>query len=263
MPEPVAARKQDNVPDEDNGRIPVLQLELQHIHEGIKELNGVFREHCQQAEETRTNQALVMQEQAAHRAALAATTTALALKADMSVWEEAEQFMRRTVKEFGQIDVLINNAGAGIRYGPFASLSVAEIDEGVAVNLITVLYGCRAALPYMIERRRGHIINTSSLPGKRARSGLAVYSAGKHAVEGFSKALLGEVKQYGIKVSVLAPAAVDSEWARKSGLDDSERRHWLKPKDIAVLVERLIDTPEGLNVWNVDCLSMEEDIESL
>ena len=82
MPEPVAARKQDNVPDEDNGRIPVLQLELQHIHEGIKELNGVFREHCQQAEETRTNQALGMQEQAAHRAALAATTTALALKAD-------------------------------------------------------------------------------------------------------------------------------------------------------------------------------------
>jgi short-subunit dehydrogenase len=188
---------------------------------------------------------------------------ALALKADMSVWEEAEQFMRRTVKEFGQIDVLINNAGAGIRCGPFASLSVAEIDEGVAANLITVLYGCRAALPYMIERRGGHIINTSSLLGKRAKSGLAVYSAGKHAVEGFSKALLAEVKQYGIKVSVLAPAAIDSDWARKSGLDDSERHHWLKPRDIAVLVERLIDTPEGLNIWNVDFLSVEEDLDSL
>jgi 3-oxoacyl-[acyl-carrier protein] reductase len=188
----------------------------------------------------------------------AAGGRALALKADMSVWEEAERFVRRTVREYGRIDVLINNAGAGIRYGPFASLSVAEIDEGVAVNLLTVLYGCRAVLPHMIQRRRGHIINTSSIRGKRPVSGLAVYSAARHAVEGFSQALLAEVRQYGIKVSVLAPAAIDSEWARKAGLDDAERRRWLRPEDIAVLVERIIDTPDALNVWNLDCLSMDQ-----
>jgi 3-oxoacyl-[acyl-carrier protein] reductase len=188
---------------------------------------------------------------------------AMALQADMSVWEEAEKFIRRTVKEFGCIDVLINNAGAGIRYDDFVSLSVAEIDEGVAVNLMTVLYGCRAALPHMIRRRKGHIINTSSAWGKSAKSGLAVYSAAKHGVEGFSRALLGEVRRYGIKVSVLAPLAIDSEWARKAGLDDSGKQCRLKPEDIAVLVERLIDTPANLNVWNLDCMSMKVEPDPL
>ena len=69
------------MPD-DNGRIPVLQRELQYINDGIKELSVVFREHCKQDEDTRKNQALVLQEQAMQRAALVAATAALALKAD-------------------------------------------------------------------------------------------------------------------------------------------------------------------------------------
>jgi NADP-dependent 3-hydroxy acid dehydrogenase YdfG len=195
-------------------------------------------------------------------ALIASGGTAMALKADMSVWEEAERFVGRTVQEFGRIDVLVNNAGAGVRWGDFASLSVPEIEEGVAANLITVLYGCRAVLPCMLERRRGHIINISSAWGKQARSGLAVYSAARHAVEGFSRALLEEVRPHGIKVSILAPAAIDSDWAKKAGLDDGERRRWLKPEDIAVLVGQLIDTPAGMNVWNVDCRSMDQPAES-
>jgi dihydroxycyclohexadiene carboxylate dehydrogenase len=192
----------------------------------------------------------------------AAGGKAMALKADMSVWEEAERFVQRTVRDFGRIDVLINNAGAGIRYGDFASLSIAEIDEGVTVNLLTVLYGCRAVLPYMIEQGRGQIINMSSVWGKQARKGLAVYSAARHAVEGFSRALFQEVSTYGIKVSILAPGAIDSEWARKCGMDNSERGRWLKPADIAALIGQLIDTPEGVNIWNLDCLSMDQPADS-
>jgi 3alpha(or 20beta)-hydroxysteroid dehydrogenase len=93
----------------------------------------------------------------------------------------------------GRVDVLINNVGAGVRYTDFENLSVAEIMAGIVINLHTVLFGCKAVLPVMKRQLSGHIINTTSILGKRARAGLSVYTAGKHGVDGFSRSLFNEV----------------------------------------------------------------------
>ncbi|RKX86006.1 MAG: hypothetical protein DRP57_02475 [Spirochaetes bacterium] len=137
----------------------------------------------------------------------------------MTKWDNAKHFIDGTVKIFRKVDVLFNNIGAGIKSAPFDELNIEEIDRGIAVNLIATLYGCRAVLPYMKKRKNGHIINTTSIPGIRARSGLAVYTAAKHGVDGFSRALLNEVNDFGIRVSVLAPAAVKTAWAEKAGIN--------------------------------------------
>jgi NADP-dependent 3-hydroxy acid dehydrogenase YdfG len=183
---------------------------------------------------------------------------ALAVPADMAVWSEAEGFIERVVREYGRIDVLVNNAGWGVRWAEFASLSLEEIRQGVDANLFTLLYGCRAALPHMKARRSGHLINVSSILGKRGRMNLALYTACKHAVEGFSRALLNEVNAQGIKVSVLAPGAVRTEWAAKAGVQQDPKLQILRPEDLALAVQYLIETPQHFSIWNMDLMALEQ-----
>ncbi len=183
---------------------------------------------------------------------------ALAVRADMAVWEQAEGFVEQVVREYGRIDVLVNNAGWGVRSAPFDSLSMEEILQGIGVNLFTVLHGCRAALPHMKKQRSGHLINVSSILGKRGRMNLSVYTACKHAVEGFSRALLNEVNGHGVKVSVLAPAAIRTEWAAKAGFAVDPKTNILLPEDLALVVQYLIETPKHFSIWNLDVMALEQ-----
>lgn len=193
----------------------------------------------------------------------AAGGKALAVQADLGVWNQAERFVEQTLAAFGRIDVLVNNAGWGIRVAAFDELTIEEIDQGVAVNLMTVLYACRAALPVMKRQKSGHIINVSSILGKRSRPKLAVYTACKHAVEGFSRSLVGDASRFGIKVSVLAPAAIRTEWAAKAGTDLPADIRLLGGEDIARMVEYLIETGNHYTVWNMDVIALEQSIEPL
>jgi len=193
----------------------------------------------------------------------AAGGRALAVQADMGQWEQAEAFARKTHEEYGRIDVLVNNAGWGIRSAEFDELSIAEIEEGLAVNLTSLLYGCKAVLPIMKHQGRGQIINVSSILGKRSRSGLAVYTACKHAVEGFSRSLMNEVNRYGIRVSILAPAAIRTAWAEKAGIELPDDVRFLDAGEVARMAQCLIDTPEHLNVWNMDFISLQQIIDPI
>jgi NADP-dependent 3-hydroxy acid dehydrogenase YdfG len=188
---------------------------------------------------------------------------ALAVTADMGIWEQARGFVERIKDEYGRLDVLINNAGWGIRSAEFDQLTLEEIDQGLAVNLTAVLYGCRAALPVMRRQKTGHIINVSSILGKRSRSGLAVYTACKHGVEGFSRSLMNEVSKYGIRVSILAPAAIQTPWAEKAGITLPTDIHFLGPEDVARAAQCLIETAEHVNFWNLDLISREQSIDPI
>jgi NADP-dependent 3-hydroxy acid dehydrogenase YdfG len=188
---------------------------------------------------------------------------AAAIKADMTVWDEAERFIGRTVEVFGRVDVLFNNVGAGVRFTDFENMSVQEIDEAILVNLNSVLYGCRAVLPVMKKQKGGHIVNTTSILGKRARAGLAAYSAGKHGVDGFSRALFNEVKKYNIKVSILGPALIKTDWARKAGITTSFAKGGLEPEDVAQALQYLIETPAHYAVWSMDLMALGQVIDPL
>ena len=188
---------------------------------------------------------------------------AVAIAADMGNWEQARAFVEGTVAEYGRLDVLINNAGWGIRSAEFDQLTLEEVNQGLAVNLTAVLYGCRAAVPVMKRQKAGHLINVSSILGKRSRSGLAVYTACKHGVEGFSRALMNEVNKYGIRVSILAPAAIETPWAEKAGITLPADVRFLGPEDVARAAQCLIETAEHVNMWNLDLISREQTIDPI
>jgi NADP-dependent 3-hydroxy acid dehydrogenase YdfG len=193
----------------------------------------------------------------------AAGGRAVAIATDMGVWEQAGAFVEGTVAEYGRLDVLINNAGWGIRSAEFDELTLEEVNEGLAVNLTSVIYGCKAALPVMKRQGSGHLINVSSILGKRSRPGLAVYTACKHGVEGFSRSLMNEVNKYGIRVSILAPAAIQTHWAEKAGITLSKDIRFLEAADVARAAQYLIETPEQVNVWNLDLISSEQTIDPI
>ncbi len=185
-------------------------------------------------------------------------------QADMTEWEEVQSFIRHTHQKFGRIDVLFNNLGAGIRFTEFEDLTLEEIHEGIAVNLTSVLYGCKAVIPIMKSQGSGHIINTTSILGKRARAGLSVYTAGKHGVDGFSRSLFNEVKKYGIKVSVLGPAMVNTRWAEKAGIKAPfSKGKMLEPEDVAHMLQVLIETAEHYTVWSIDIMALSQTIDPL
>jgi NADP-dependent 3-hydroxy acid dehydrogenase YdfG len=135
---------------------------------------------------------------------------ALAMATDVTKVEQVKALVDATVKAFGRIDVLINNAGL-MPQSTLDRLKIDEWDRMIDVNIKGVLYGIAAALPYMQKQKAGHIINVSSVAGHKVRPGGTVYSATKHAVRVISEGLRQEVKQYNIRTTIISPGAVDTE----------------------------------------------------
>ncbi len=110
---------------------------------------------------------------------------------------------------FGAVDVLINNAGSTAR-GPAQSADLAAWRAVLELNLWAVMALTRDVLPGMIERRRGAIINISSISGRHSNGGDAIYAASKHALNGYTASLFEDVRAFGIKVSCIMPGFVET-----------------------------------------------------
>jgi len=119
------------------------------------------------------------------------------------------------MEHFGQIDVLVNNAGYG-QLGPFETSSPADVERQFATNVFGLMNVCRAVLPVMHKQRRGHVFNISSISGVIGMGGAALYCASKFAVEGFSESLAQEVAGFGIHVTLIEPGVFRTDF-----LDDS------------------------------------------
>jgi len=135
---------------------------------------------------------------------------ALAIATDVTQVEQVKALVDAAVKTYGQIDVMINNAGL-MPQSPLDRYKIDEWNQMIDVNIKGVLYGIAAALPYMKEQKSGHIINVSSVAGHKVRAGGAVYSATKHAVRIISEGLREEVKPYNLRTTIISPGAVDTE----------------------------------------------------
>lgn len=114
--------------------------------------------------------------------------------------------LKQTVNHFKQIDVVVNNAGYGIG-GSIEELTDRETRDSFDVNVFATLNVIRHAMPYLRAQRSGHIINISSIAGITANTGWAIYAATKFAIVGLSEVLAADVKEFGIKVTVVAPGA--------------------------------------------------------
>ncbi|MHB2081430.1 oxidoreductase [Pseudomonas asiatica] len=128
----------------------------------------------------------------------------LAVRLDVTREEDALAAVAAGIKHFGQIDVLVNNAGFGV-LGAVEETSASETERLFTTNVFGLLNVTRAVLPHMRRQRSGHVINISSLGGYQAYMGWGVYGSTKFAVEGISEAMHQELAPLGIKVTVVEP----------------------------------------------------------
>jgi NADP-dependent 3-hydroxy acid dehydrogenase YdfG len=135
---------------------------------------------------------------------------AIAVETDVTRRDDLKRLVDAAVETYGRIDVLINNAGV-MPLSPLERVKVDEWDQMIDVNLKGVLYGVAAALPHMIARKSGHIINVSSVAGHKLFGGSAVYSATKFAVRAFSEGLRQEMAPHNIRTTIISPGAVKTE----------------------------------------------------
>lgn len=128
----------------------------------------------------------------------------LAIQCDVTVRAQVDEMIRAIVGHFGSIDVLVNNAGI-IQVGPMEEMRVADYDEAMKTHFYAPLFTTLAALPAMRGRRRGRIVNISSIGGKIAVPHLLPYTASKFALVGFSEGLRAELMKDGIYVTTVIP----------------------------------------------------------
>jgi len=138
--------------------------------------------------------------------------------ADVSSRGELEDALSEIQAANGPVDVLVNNAGTGA-YGPFATSDLANLENALAINYLGTVYGTHALLPGMLERRRGHVVNISSVAGRVATPGECAYSGSKFAVVGFTQALAMELRGTGVGASMILPGPVDTNGLLKADED--------------------------------------------
>lgn len=135
---------------------------------------------------------------------------AIALPTDVADERQARAFVEHAYETLGRLDVLINNAGVML-LGPVAGADTDQWRRMIDVNLLGLLYCTHAALPVMGQQGSGHIVNVSSVAGRVAGAGSAVYNMTKWGVNGFSEALRQEALHAGVRVTIVEPGAVETE----------------------------------------------------
>ncbi len=134
---------------------------------------------------------------------------------DVTDTEAARAAVRTAVERFGRLDVLVNNAGYA-NVGAVEDVDFEDFRAQIDTNLLGVVRLTQAALPVLREQRSGHIVQVSSVGGRMATPGLSAYQSAKWAVGGFSSVLAAEVAPLGIKVTVLEPGGMRTDWAGSS-----------------------------------------------
>jgi 3-oxoacyl-[acyl-carrier protein] reductase len=159
------------------------------------------------------------------------------IECDVTDLRSVESLAECVERTFGQLDILVNNAGIGAPGGPLHELAPDAWDEIFNTNLRGVYYCVRSLAPMMIRAHSGHIINISSLAGKNALPNGAAYSASKWGLNGLSYSLAEELRAHNIRVSVVCPGSVNTEFSPRAG-KNSEKM--LQASDVAHAVAMIV-----------------------
>jgi NAD(P)-dependent dehydrogenase (short-subunit alcohol dehydrogenase family) len=161
--------------------------------------------------------------------------------ADVGRYEDCQKLIHAAAEHFGGIDILVNNAGIGIMK-PVDQLTPAEWDATIHTNLSGVFYCCREAIPIMRQRGGGYIFNISSLAGVNPFPGGSAYNASKFGLNGFSEAMMQDIRYDGIRVSYIMPGSVDTDFGGAPA--GRPRQSWkLSGEDIGKAVVDLYTYP--------------------
>ncbi|WP_040212057.1 elongation factor P 5-aminopentanone reductase [Clostridium polynesiense] len=171
--------------------------------------------------------------------------SAFAVKADVSDFDEAKELINIAKEHYGRVDILINNAGVS-HVGLFMDMDITSIKKVLDTDVLGIMNTCHSVMNEMISRKKGVIINISSIWGSCGASCEAVYSGAKSAVNGFTRALAKELGPSNIRVNAIAPGVIETEM--NSWLSEEEKTELLKdiplgrfglPEEVAALVRFL------------------------
>jgi len=159
------------------------------------------------------------------------------IECDVTDLASVESLAKRVDRRFGRVDILVNNAGIGGSGSPLHQLSPETWDQVLNTNLRGVYYCIRSFAPLMIRANRGHIVNISSLAGKNPLPNGAAYSASKWGLNGLSYSVAEELRVHSIRVSVVCPGSVQTEFSPHSAKNSAKM---LQPDDVAHVVAMLV-----------------------
>ncbi|HJS50367.1 MAG TPA: SDR family oxidoreductase [Pyrinomonadaceae bacterium] len=146
------------------------------------------------------------------------------IRLDVTDIDSIRSAIAETLEKFGRIDAVVNNAGYGV-VGPFEASTYEQVNRQLQTNIIGLMNVCREIIPYFREQKRGHIVNIASVGGRMTFPLYSLYHATKWAVEGFSESLQYELEQFNIRVKIIEPGPIKTDFydrsqviAKKEGL---------------------------------------------
>ena len=172
--------------------------------------------------------------------------------ANMRDEKSIQQMIAATIKQFGGIDILINNAGLGY-FMPVLEMTTAQWDEMFEVNLRGVFIATREALPHLRKQKESFIVNIASLAGKNTFVNGGGYTATKWGLRAFSQCLMLEERKNGVRVLVVCPGSVDTSFGHPSGnAPTAAGKEIIKPDDVAATIIMALKMPQRSMVSEID-----------
>jgi 3-oxoacyl-[acyl-carrier protein] reductase len=176
------------------------------------------------------------------------------MAADVSKLDDVRRFIADAHAEFGVLNILVNNAGAGA-FADVAQLTPEAWDKMIALNLSGVHYCCHEIMPILKHAGGGDVVNIGSLAGVNAFAGGAGYNASKFGLVGYSEALMLDHRHDGVRVSLIMPGSVDTEFGSTgAGTENARpRSEWkIAPEDIADIVVSVLKMPARTTVSRIE-----------
>jgi NAD(P)-dependent dehydrogenase (short-subunit alcohol dehydrogenase family) len=171
--------------------------------------------------------------------------------ADVADPGQVRSAVAKVVEEIGEIGVLVNNAGVLIAR-PFEELSLEDWDLTMATNVRSLFLMTREVLPAMRRRREGTIVNVASLAGRNGFAGGTAYAASKHAVLGFARSLMLEVRKENVRIVTVCPGSVDTGMLRDQPMLKSDPDRILRAEDVAQTILETVRLPGRALVSEID-----------
>jgi short-subunit dehydrogenase len=165
---------------------------------------------------------------------------ALVVPADLTRDEDIQRLTDTILKAWGEIDILVNNAGWGKR-APIIRGKIEDWDQTFRLNLRAPMILAKSFVPAMIEKGKGAVINIGSVSGKTGEADGAAYAASKFGLIGFTQSLYEEVREHGVKVSVILPGFVDTPMIPP--VKHLDRSKMIRPEDVADAVLFVVNSP--------------------
>jgi NAD(P)-dependent dehydrogenase (short-subunit alcohol dehydrogenase family) len=175
----------------------------------------------------------------------------MAVQADAVKTADWKTLIAQTCERFGQIDVLVNNHGAGVKITEVEHMEDEDIQRVMDINIISVIRGCREVVPVMKTHGSGHIINVSSGCANYSWPCWAVYTAAKAGMVGFTRCLHLEMAEWGGKASNFVPGAARTGFCEAAGIDTDWQEGYPDAYDFARTLVHVIDVPENAFVDEV------------